>query len=61
MRKKHVDKDEHTDKKYNEALASIGKGIEAVTFVEKYSEDLLEKAKIVGDVFEKHGRLYLLE
>ena len=60
-RKKLIDKDDHTDKYYKEALASISGGIEAVPFVEKYSEDLLKKAKIVGDVFEKHGRLYLLK
>lgn len=38
----------------------ITDGEEAIAFVEKYGEEMLEKMKVVGDVFERHGKLYRL-
>ncbi|KKN44330.1 hypothetical protein LCGC14_0694320 [marine sediment metagenome] len=60
-RRKLVNKDaNHTDE-YDKILASIVSGIEATTFVEQNSEELLNKMKVIGDVFERHGKLYKLE
>ncbi len=60
-RKKLIDKDDHTDKEYKEALDFVSKNSDAVSFVEKYGEGLLKKAKIVGDVWENHGKLYIFK
>lgn len=49
------------DQIYSEALASVASRCEAVVFVEKYGEEMLEKMKVIGDVFERHGKLYKLE
>ena len=36
-------------------------GVDAVDFVEKWGEQKLEQMKLIGDVFERHGKLYKLE
>ncbi|KKL16945.1 hypothetical protein LCGC14_2490450 [marine sediment metagenome] len=46
---------------YDKALESVVDGAEATEFVEKYGEDVLDKSKLIGDLFERHGKLYRLE
>ncbi len=46
---------------YGKILGSVASGDEATTFVEENSEELLDKMKVIGDVWERGGRLYRLE
>lgn len=36
-------------------------GMDAVAFVEKHGEEILEALKMKGEVYEKNGKLWLLE
>ena len=46
---------------YDEALEFVEDGMDATIFINKFDEKLLDRAKVIGDVFEKHGRLYQLK